>query len=45
MLEAIELCQEISGRTLDYTLSDEARIGDHRWWISDLADFEADHPG
>jgi len=44
MLEAIELCEEIAGRTLDYTLSDEARIGDHRWWISDLAAFEADYP-
>ena len=44
MLEAIALCEEIAGRALDYTLSDEARIGDHRWWISDLAAFEADHP-
>ena len=33
------------GRELDYTLSDEARIGDHRWWISDLAGFQADYPG
>ena len=45
MLEAIELCGRIAGRELDYTLSDEARIGDHRWWISDLSDFRRDHPG
>jgi len=45
MLEAIELCQRIAGRELDYTLSDDARIGDHRWWISDLSAFKADHPG
>ncbi len=44
MLEAIAKCEAISGRTLDYTLSDEARIGDHRWWVSDLAAFERDHP-
>ncbi|MEP6952516.1 MAG: NAD-dependent epimerase/dehydratase family protein [Solirubrobacteraceae bacterium] len=44
MLEAIELCEQIAGRPLDYSLSDEARIGDHRWWISDLAAFRADHP-
>jgi CDP-paratose 2-epimerase len=44
MLEAIELCEQISGRRLDWTLSDDARIGDHRWWISDLAAFEADFP-
>jgi CDP-paratose 2-epimerase len=44
MLEAIELCQDIAGRELAYTLSDEARIGDHRWWISDLSAFKADFP-
>jgi CDP-paratose 2-epimerase len=43
MLEAIESCQRIAGRELDYTLSDQARIGDHRWWISDLGAFKADH--
>lgn len=45
MLEAIELCQRITGRELDYTLSDQARAGDHRWYISDLSDFKADYPG
>ena len=45
MLEAIAPCQRIAGRELDYTLSDEARIGDHRWWISDLTDFKRDYPG
>ncbi len=44
MLEAIQLCQEISGKKLDYTISDQARIGDHRWWISDLGAFRADYP-
>jgi len=44
ILEAIELCQAIAGRELDYTVSEEARIGDHRWWISSLAEFESDHP-
>ncbi len=44
MLEAIELCQEISGRQLDYKISDQARIGDHRWWISDLGAFRTDYP-
>jgi CDP-paratose 2-epimerase len=44
MLEAIELCEQISGRTLDWQLSPEARIGDHRWWISDLDEFLRDYP-
>lgn len=45
MLEAIELCQEIAGQELSYDLSDQARMGDHHWWISDTSDFEADYPG
>jgi CDP-paratose 2-epimerase len=44
MVEAIEACERIAGRGLDWTLSDEARIGDHRWWISDLDEFRADYP-
>ena len=45
MLEAIASCEEISGRTLEWEYSDQARIGDHRWWISDLSAFERDYPG
>jgi CDP-paratose 2-epimerase len=44
MLEAIEQCEEIAGRPLDWELSDEARTGDHRWWISDLDEFRQDYP-
>jgi CDP-paratose 2-epimerase len=45
MLEAIDLCQRVAGRELDYEISDRNRIGDHRWYISDMAEFERDHPG
>jgi CDP-paratose 2-epimerase len=44
MLEAIELCQRIAGRELDWSVVDEARMGDHRWWISDLTEFRRDYP-
>ena len=44
MLEAIELCEAITGRELDWTLSHRDPIGDHRWWISDLEPFRRDHP-
>ena len=44
MREAMAACERISGRTLDWTLSDQARMGDHRWWISDLSEFERDYP-
>ena len=39
MLEAIAICERIAGRELNWELSDQARIGDHRWWISDLDEF------
>ena len=44
MLEAIAKCQDIASRELDYTLSDQARIGDHQWYVSDFSDFERDYP-
>jgi CDP-paratose 2-epimerase len=44
MLEAIALSEQIAGRELNYSLSDENRIGDHRWWISDLEPFKRDYP-
>jgi len=44
VLEAIDLCERIAGRALDWTLSEQARVGDHRWWISDLEPFQADYP-
>jgi CDP-paratose 2-epimerase len=44
MLEAIEACERIAGRELDWELGPDARIGDHRWWISDLGEFQRDYP-
>lgn len=44
MLEAIEVCERVAGRELDWEMGEEPRIGDHRWWISDLAPFQVDYP-
>ena len=44
MLEAIALCEQIAGRDLQWTLSEQARVGDHQWWISDLRPFRRDYP-
>lgn len=44
MIEAIEASQRIAGRRLQWTLGEEARIGDHRWWISDIGAFKLDYP-
>jgi CDP-paratose 2-epimerase len=44
MLEAIAMAEESSGRKLAYKLSDDARSGDHIWWISDVRKFESHYP-
>jgi CDP-paratose 2-epimerase len=44
MLEAIRYTEELCGRPLNYTLSEEARAGDHIWWISDVRRFQQDYP-
>lgn len=44
MLEAIELIREISGHQLTYAISDEARSGDHIWYVSDVRKFQQHYP-
>jgi len=44
MLEAISLCQEISGNAMDWSYVEENRIGDHLWWISDVSKFRSHYP-
>ena len=44
MLEAIELCERISGCELRWTYTDENRMGDHIWYISDLTKFMTHYP-
>lgn len=45
MLEAIALVQEMTGRELSWTYSDQNRSGDHMWWISDIRRFMEHYPG
>lgn len=44
MLEAVELCEAITGNELNCTYVDENRRGDHIWWISDVSRFKSDYP-
>jgi CDP-paratose 2-epimerase len=44
MLEAIAACERIAGRELDWRYDEQARVGDHRWWIGDIGAFCADYP-
>src|SRR5207245_2736320 len=45
MLEAIEMCEQISGKKLTWTYEETNRIGDHIWWISDVRKFQSHYPG
>ena len=44
MLEAIRLCEEISGQKIRKTYVEQNRSGDHIWWIGDLSKFEGHYP-
>ena len=44
MLEAIELCQELTGTELNYSYTEDNRSGDHIWYISALSKFKARYP-
>jgi CDP-paratose 2-epimerase len=44
MIEAISLCEQISGNKLEWSYKEDNRIGDHIWWISDVARFQSHYP-
>lgn len=44
VLEAIQETVALCGRELDYSISEEARSGDHIWWISDVRKFQSHYP-
>jgi CDP-paratose 2-epimerase len=44
ILEAITLCEEISGRKMTWEYEEKNRIGDHIWWISDVRKFQQHYP-
>jgi CDP-paratose 2-epimerase len=44
MLEAIALCEEITGNKMNYSYTEDNRIGDHIWWVSDVTKFKLHYP-
>jgi CDP-paratose 2-epimerase len=44
MLEAIDLCEQISGQKLEWSYVEDNRVGDHIWWISDVRKFRSHYP-
>jgi len=44
VVEAIQIIKDLSRAQVNFELSDEARSGDHIWWISDVRKFQQDYP-
>ena len=44
MAEAIEMCEAITEKPMNYEYSESNRVGDHIWWISDVSKFKAHYP-
>lgn len=44
MLEAIGLCEGLTGHPVTWSYSETNRVGDHIWWISDNGRFASHYP-
>jgi len=44
MLEAIAMCEKISGREMKWEYVPSNRMGDHIWWIGDIGRFQSHYP-
>jgi CDP-paratose 2-epimerase len=45
ILEAIDLCESLTGKSLKWSYNEANRVGDHIWWISNVNKFKAHYPG
>ncbi len=44
MKEAIAICEDMAGKPMNVTYSDQNRIGDHIWYVSDTRKFQSHYP-
>jgi CDP-paratose 2-epimerase len=44
MAEAIQIAESITGHEMKHAYSDDNRVGDHIWWISDVRKFQHHYP-
>lgn len=44
IIEAISACEKLTGRPMQWSYSQDARRGDHIWWISDTRKFASHYP-
>jgi len=44
MLEAIRMCEELTGTPMKWAYEERNRAGDHIWWVSDVSKFQRHYP-
>ena len=44
IMEAIEICNKLTGKKMNTEYVDKNRIGDHIWWVSDVSKFQSHYP-
>lgn len=44
VLEAVQMCEQLSGKKMNVVYSDQNRIGDHIWYVSGLNKFQTHYP-
>ena len=44
MLEAIAICETLTGRPMEWSYDETNRAGDHMWWVSDVRRFQDHYP-
>lgn len=44
MIEAIRMCEKLTGKTIEWSYTKDNRAGDHIWWISDIRKFRSHYP-
>ena len=44
VLEAIQMCDDLTERPMNWSYVDDNRMGDHIWWISDVRRFQSHYP-
>ena len=44
VVEAIAIAERLTGRPMRHSYDEQARIGDHIWWVSDVSRFRALYP-
>ena len=44
MVEAIAMCETLTGRPMKWSYDETNRAGDHMWWVSDVKKFQDHYP-